>query len=234
MKKSLVGKLKLYFNIESTSLLRYCVENIIIGLFGWVPSVLGIVIRLFFYRLILNAKKFFIVQSGVILKQPQNITLHKGVYLDHRVYLHACLNGIEIGENTRIMYNAQLHVYNFRDIPNAGIKIGKNCVVGPYTFISGQGGTTIGDNVIIAPHVVIVPVNHGYEKSDIPIREQGITTRGVTIDDDVWIGAGVTILDDVHIGKGSVLGAGTVVTESVPQYTLVVGAKQKVIRSWGP
>jgi acetyltransferase-like isoleucine patch superfamily enzyme len=165
------------------------------------------------------------------LKQPRNITLHDGVYLDHRVYIHATSHGIEIGENTRVMFNAELHVYNFRGFQSSRISIGKNCVIGPYSIIMGHGGTVIGDNVIISPRVSILPLNHLFENKDMLIREQGITARGITINNNVWIGAGAIILDGVRIGKGSVVGAGAVVTQDVPPYTLVLGVPARKIRS---
>ncbi len=227
-------RLKLFLSVESTSFARYWVEQIVFGLFGWMPSLIGIGIRALAYRLILEARGWFAIQPRVILKQPHNITLHAGVYLDHGVYIHACPNGVEIGAGTRVMYNSELHVFNFRGLPNARISIGKNCVIGPYSIVLGHGGTLIGDNVIIAPRVSILPVNHFYADPQIPIRDQGIEARGIVIEDNTWIGAGATILDGVRVGRGSVVGAGAVVTQDVPPYTLVVGVPAQVVRSWVP
>ena len=229
----MLARLLMFFRIESTSIAHYWFEQIVTGLLGWIPSLVGIAIRAVAYRAILDAKGWFVIQSGVILKQPRNLTLHKGVYLDHRVYIHACPNGIEIGPDTRIMYNTELHVFNFRGLPNAGISIGRDCVIGPYNIIMGHGGTHIGDNVIIAPRVSILPVNHTYNDPSQPVREQGIEAKGIVIEDNAWIGAGAIILDGVRIGRGSVVGASSVVKQNVPPFSLVVGAPAKVIRSWG-
>jgi len=69
-----------------------------------------------------------------------------------------------------------------------------------------------------------------FGRIDTPIREQGSTMKGIAISDDVWIGAGCRILDGVEIGKGSIIGAGTVLTKSVPEYSIVVGIPGKVIK----
>jgi acetyltransferase-like isoleucine patch superfamily enzyme len=226
----MLKRLKLYFSIESSNFFHYWFEQLFFFLFGWIPSLIGIIIRSFFYRFLLQSKGKFFIQTGVILKQPRNITLHDGVYLDNRVYIHATPHGIEIGANTRVMLNAELHVYNFRGLPSSRISIGENSVIGPFSIIMGHGGTSIGDNVIISPRVSILPINHLFENKNIPIREQGISAHGITIENNVWIGAGAIILDGVHIGQGSVVGAGAVVTKDVPPYTMVLGVPARVIR----
>jgi galactoside O-acetyltransferase len=79
--------------------------------------------------------------------------------------------------------------------------------------------------------VQIVAVNHVYRDLDRPIREQGITARGIVIEDDVWLGAGAVVLDGVTIGRGSVIGAGAVVASDIPPYSLAVGAPAKPVKN---
>ena len=85
---------------------------------------------------------------------------------------------------------------------------------------------------MIAPHVVIVTGNHDYIQTDKPMRFAGIVKAdNLTINYDVWIGANVTICPGVcEIGKGAVIGAGSVVTKSVPPYAVVAGVPAKVIK----
>ncbi|MCX7595635.1 MAG: acyltransferase, partial [Fischerella sp.] len=61
--------------------------------------------------------------------------------------------------------------------------------------------------------------------------EQGVTCKGIIIEDDCWLGHGVTVLDGVTIGKGSVIGAGAVVTKDIPPYSVAVGIPAKVVKS---
>jgi acetyltransferase-like isoleucine patch superfamily enzyme len=116
-------------------------------------------------------------------------------------------------------------------ITNGGdISIGTDCSVNPYCVLYGLGGLRIGDFVRIAAHTVIVPANHTFGDPHTPIHHQPETKVGVTIEDDVWIGAGCRILDGVTIGKGSVIGAGSVVTRSIPPMSVAFGVPARVVR----
>jgi acetyltransferase-like isoleucine patch superfamily enzyme len=128
------------------------------------------------------------------------------------------------------MHGAVLHVYNFRDLPRSGIRIGKNCLVGEYSVIRGQGGVQIGDRVYTSPYTQIIAVNHVFDDPNRPFIEQGITAEGIVIEDDVWIGSGAIITDGVRVGKGAVVAAGSVVTKDVAPHTVVGGVPAKVIR----
>jgi acetyltransferase-like isoleucine patch superfamily enzyme len=111
----------------------------------------GIGLRALLYRLILHMDGVAAIENGVRLRFASHIRLGRGVYLDNGVYLHACPNGIEIGEGTFLVHHAELHVYNFRNIPHSGIRIGCDSLIGEYNVIRGQGGVTIGDRVYFAP-----------------------------------------------------------------------------------
>lgn len=225
------ARLRLYLTRQAASLPRYCLEQLCFALFGWIPSIVGIALRALAYRLILKMDGVVAIEKDVRLRFANNIRLARGVYLDEGVYLHACPNGIEIGENTFIMHHAELHVYNFRDLPNAGIKIGRNCLISEFNVLRGQGGIVIGDNVYTAPLVQMAAINHVYSDPNVPIIQQGITAQGIVIEDDAWIGAGAIILDGVCIGKGAVVAAGAVVTSDVPPHTVVGGVPARVLQT---
>ncbi len=224
------GGVRLYLGRQASSLWRYALEQLVTGLFGWVPSIIGIGLRALTYRLILKADGAVAIENGVRLAFADQIHLGVGVYLDRGVYLHACPKGIQIGAGSLVMANAILHVYNFRDLPHAGIRIGRNALIGEANVIRGQGGVTIGDNVYTAPLVQILAVNHNYDDPTRPICEQGISAQGIVIEDDAWIGAGAIITDGVRIGRGAVIGAGAVVTHDIPPHCLAVGVPARVQR----
>jgi len=75
--------------------------------------------------------------------------------------------------------------------------------------------------------------NHNFRDSTRLIREQGVTYKGIVIEDDVWIGSKATIVDGVTIGQGAVIGAGSVVTKSIPAYAIAVGVPARVIGTRG-
>lgn len=224
------AELRYYLAGQAASLPRYILEQLVLAIFGWMPTIIGVGLRGLAYRLIMNLNGRVAIENGVRLAHAKNITLGRGVYLDSGVYLHALPNGISIGEGTFIMHHTMLHVFNFRNLPQSGITIGKNCFLGEYNVIRGQGGVTIGNDVYTGPMVKIVAVNHVYADPNRPIREQGITAQGVTIEDDVWLGAGVTVVDGVTIGRGSIIGAGAVVTGNIPPYSIAVGIPAKRIK----
>ncbi len=223
--------LHLYISRQATSLGRYILEQLLYLLVGWIPTIVGIGVRGILYRLILQMNGWAAIENMVRLRFGNNVQLGNGVYLDQNVYLHACPNGIQIAENTIIMYGSVLHVYNFRDLPNAGIKIGHDSLIGEYNVIRGQGGINIGNRVYTSPYTQIIAVNHVFDDPNQPFINQGITAEGIVIEDDVWLGSGSIITDGVHIGKGAVIAAGAVVTEDVQAFTVVGGVPARMIRT---
>jgi acetyltransferase-like isoleucine patch superfamily enzyme len=201
-----------------------------LSLFGWVPTVVGIAIRSFLYRLILQIEGTVAIEKSVRIRFADHIRLGKGVYVDEGVYLHACPQGICIGERTFVMHASVLHVYNFRDLPHAFIHVGRDSLIGELNVLRGQGGITIGDRVYTAPLVQILAVNHVFDDPTRPIIEQGITAEGIVIEDDAWIGAGAIIADGVRVGRGAVVAAGAVVTADVPAHTVVGGVPARVLK----
>jgi acetyltransferase-like isoleucine patch superfamily enzyme len=202
----------------------------LLALLGWIPTVAGIGIRALLYRLILKMDGIAAIEDGVRLRFANQIRLGNGSYLDHGVYLHACPAGIEIGQGTFVMHGSILHVYNFRELPHAGIRIGRDSLIGELNVLRGQGGIVIGNRVYTSPLVQILAVNHVFEDPEIPMVEQGITAQGIVIEDDVWIGSGAIITDGVRVGKGAVVAAGAVVTQDVAPHTVVAGSPAKMIR----
>jgi len=224
------GGVSVYLDRQASSKARYILEQAVMALVGWVPTVAGIALRSILYRLILHMDGLAAIENGVRLRFADHIRLGRNVYIDQGVYLHACPQGISIGDNSLVMHGSVLHVYNFRDLPHAFIRIGRDSLIGELNVLRGQGGITIGDRVYTAPLVQILAVNHVFDDPTRPIIEQGITAEGITIEDDAWIGAGAIITDGVCVGRGAVVAAGAVVTTDVPAHTVVGGAPARVLR----
>ena len=227
---TMLTNIRLYLSRQASSVIRYCYEQFFIILLGWIPTIFGVAVRSVLYKLILNMEGFAAIENNVRMRFADHIRLGNGSYLDYGTYLHACPNGIEIGRGTIVMHGAVLHVYNFRDMPQSGIKIGNDSLVGEYSIIRGQGGVQIGDRVYTSPFTQIIAVNHVFDDPNRPFVEQGITAEGIVIEDDVWLGAGAVITDGVRVGKGAIVAAGAVVTQDVPPHTVVGGVPAKPIR----
>ena len=227
----MLSSLQLYLSRQASSVLRYLYEQFFLVCFGWIPTVIGIALRGLLYRFILHMDGTAAIENNVRLRFADHIKLGHGVYLDQGTYLHATPNGIEIGAGTIVMHGAILHVYNFRGMPQSGIKIGRDSLIGEYCVVRGQGGVQIGDRVYTSPFTQIIAVNHVFDDPDRPFVDQGITAQGIVIEDDVWLGAGVIITDGVTVGKGAVVAAGAVVTKDVPPHTVVGGVPAKAIKT---
>ena len=134
------------------------------------------------------------IKAGTALRLERNITLQS----DRGA-------SIEIGDGCYLARGVMLCTYG------GYIKLGDHVSINPYTIVYGQGGVTIGNDVRIAAHTIIIPANHYFSDAAAPIRSQGYSKKGIVIEDDVWIGANVVVLDGSHIGRGCVVGAGSVV-----------------------
>ena len=122
-------------------------------------------------------------------------------------------------------------IEDFACINNAvgEIQIGNNTRIGLHNTIIGP--VHIGSQVNLAQGVVISGLNHNYQNTNKPISEQGVYTSLITISDDVYIGANAIIAAGVTIGKHCVIGAGSVVTKNIPDYSVAVGNPAKVIKN---
>jgi acetyltransferase-like isoleucine patch superfamily enzyme len=228
---SLARSLRFYLRGKSTSLWRYALSELLQALFGWMPGLLGIGARAVTYKLVLRADGFPAIEDHVRINRPEDISLGSDVYLDHGVYLHGGRGGITIGRGSWIMNGCRLHVFNFRNLPQSGIRLGQRTFLGEGSVMRGQGGIVVGDNVLFGPRTQVLAVDHVFTDPEQPIMDQGITAQGIRIEDNCWIGAGAIVLDGATIGRGSCIGAGAVVTKSVPPHSLAVGVPARVIRN---
>jgi acetyltransferase-like isoleucine patch superfamily enzyme len=158
-----------------------------------------------------------------ITSTGSNISIHKSCDIKFSASLDAQYGKITIGKHSIIDKGAILRTYG------GYIYIGDNCSVNPYCILYGEGGLTIGNGVRIGAHTAIITANHIFNDPGKFIFLQGMSKKGIVIEDDVWIGAGVQIVDGVILSKGTVVGAGSVVTKSTKPYAVIVGVPAKVI-----
>ena len=151
-------------------------------------------------------------------KRGKNSKIYSSVRMDTPPYRHFSLGKRSIIESYSCINNAV-----------GDVTIGDNVRVGLHATIIGP--VSIGNHVIIAQNVTISALNHNFGKTDKYIDAQGITTRNITIGDDVWIGANAVILSGVKIGSHSIVAAGAVVTKDVPEGMLAAGVPAEIKRS---
>ncbi len=200
---------------------------------GKIPGALGILLRKIFWpRLFGSCGKGVMFAEGIVLRHPKKIHLGDDVVISEYCVLDArhdnddhvltlgdnvilsvnvmisCKNGcVEIGARTGLSAHTLIHATN-----NCPVHIGEDGIIGPQCYLAAGG-------------------NYNYARLDVPIKEQGIAPDGgVTLENDIWLGAKVAVLGGVTMHSGSIAGAGAVVTKSVPENSICAGVPAKVIR----
>ena len=169
-------------------------------------------------------------------------------------YLYCMLYGVEyyhrtyIGLGSKLIGGAKLHLSKgVKIMPHAmlvslhggTIEIGENTEISMYSRVASMGYVKIGNHVLTGPHVFIADYNHEYRNPMKSVMYQGnrFTPRNdgepnLLIDDGTWIGTNVVIVGNVHIGKNCVIGANSVVTKDIPDYSVAVGIPAKIIKKY--
>lgn len=110
------------------------------------------------------------------------------------------------------------------------VEIGDNSGLGRYCHVPSN--IKIGKDVMMAPKVFILDINHAFDDVSIPMRLQGTKlAKRTIIEDDVWIGRQVLMTPGRHIKRGTIIAAGTVLTKDFPEYSIVGGNPSRLIRS---
>ena len=191
-------------------------------------------IRGLFVRLrIKSAKGLLLVGKKVRIFYPNNLQVGYNTIIEDGAEINCLsLQGIKLGNRVTIGKYAIIRPSNiYGGSIGEGLTMGNNSNIGPYNYIGCSGKITIGNNVMLAPRVSIYAENHVFDHPEILIRDQGVEKKEVIIEDDCWIAANSILLAGVTIGKGSVVAAGSVVTENVPPYSVVAGVPAKWIKS---
>lgn len=209
------------------ALLKY---EIVVLLFSGLPGAFGFFLRKLFYpTLFKKVGKGVIFGKGITLRHPKKIVVGDNTFIDDNVVLDAKgeqNQGIEIGSNAYLGRNTILSCKEGSIILDDYCNISANCHLlseteirlGKYCFLAGQCYLVAGGN-------------HSFEDASVPIMFQPSYSRGgIRIGEDVWLGAGVIVLDGASIGKGTIVGAGSVVTQSLPEYSIAVGSPAKKTR----
>lgn len=206
-------------------------ELLITNLLGDLPTIaLGSKLRNLVYRTIfaqMGSQGF--IQNGVEFLNCSGIEIGNGVYIFKGVRLDAKghpNNKIHLGNRVAIERNVDIGC-----LEDTCIHIDDDTFIAPDVCIAGPGDIKIGKHCMIAAHSGIYANNHIFTDPLSPIKNQGVTRKGIVIEDDCWLGHGVTVLDGVTIGQGSVIGAGAVVNKDIPPFSVAVGTPAKVIKS---
>jgi len=186
----------------------------------------GLLFGLFFKKedgnLRLYGKVKFYNPAGI--SAGKHVKIYSGSIFDCSDTFSNKKSTISLGENVMIREFSIFRSHQGK------ISIGNNSFIGPHCLLQGPN-LKIGNNVLIASGVKIFSSEHEYQDKSTPIKLQKESSKGILIEDDVWIGANSVITDGVTIKKGSIVGAGSVLTKSVPQFTVVAGNPANPIKN---
>lgn len=172
-------------------------EELWIAVFAWIPTPLGMAIRLFAWR--------------IFFKKCGTVRFYTGLTL-------IALKNISLGNNVRLGKGS------FLSASEGELKLGDHVAISPNVNIGADNGfIEIGSYVAIGPGTVIRAANHRFDDISIPICLQGHNPGYIKIENDVWIGANCVLTPNITIGRGAIVGAGAVITKNVEPWTIVGG-----------
>lgn len=207
-----------------TALLKYELMQIL----SCIPGAAGLYLRAKIYPLFLRScgtGVFF--GRGVVFRHPGRVSLGDNVIIDDLCLLDAKgedNEGIVIGDGVFLGRNTILSCKNGNIIIGDGANIGFNCEI----FSSSE--VRLGRNAMIAAYSYVIGGSHEFSGRHTPFVEQKEISSGVRLDENVWLGAGVKVLDGVSIGRDTLVGAGAVVSESLPPGVVAVGMPARAAR----
>lgn len=183
--------------------LKAVFEELWIAAFSWIPTPIGVALRLLCWRPMFAKCGSARFSTGLTLSGCGNMSIGNNVRLGKGSFITAGNGILVMGEE---------------------VAISPACHIG-----ADDGKIEIGKHVAIGPGTVIRAANHRFSRQDMPIMRQGHQPGTVIIEDDVWIGANCVITPDVRIGRGAVVGAGAVVTRNVAPFTIAGGVPAREI-----
>lgn len=164
-----------------------------------------------------SAGSGIVLGRGVKIEHPECVSLGNRVHLNDHCWLSVLTENRETG-NPTITLRPEL-------------RIGDGCYIGRFGTLACINRVTLGRDVMVSDRVFIGDATHGFARTDLPIRDQYLTSKGpVEIGDGTWIGIGVSIMANVKIGRNCVIGAGSVVASDIPDFCIAVGAPAKIVR----
>lgn len=153
------------------------------------------------------------------------VKIGQNVYIGDHVSLIVEQGAIlEISDNSFIGESCYIKCFGGK------VSIGKDVSINSKSFINGCGGVSIGDNTRIGTQSIIIASNHKFGEPDVLVKD-AITKQGVTLGENIWLGARVTVLDGVKIPSDSVIGACSLVSKPLDESGVYVGSPVKKIKS---
>ena len=201
-------------------------------------------------RLLLGTllQRLIMVSRG-LLRINRKVFLGRGVSIENRSQLHTgsgctignyasvdCYgeNGVRLGNSVSIGAGTIISVTSHMSNYGVGLEIGDNTGIGENAYFGCTGGVKIGSDVIMGQYVSFHSQNHNFSHPNMLIRDQGVTSRGIELGSNIWVGAKATFLDGAKVGSGCIVAAGAVVRGEFTSGAIIAGVPAKVIGAINP
>ncbi len=198
-----------------------------------VPGALGLLLRSKLYPLLLGrVGRNVLFGSNITFRHAHKICIGDNVIIDDNCLIDAKgINnkGISIGNNVFLGRNAIISCKDGNVLLEDGVNIGFN------SEIYSASNVVLRENALVSAYCYFVG-GGGYDldRHDVSFAEQeGLASKGITVEANTWIGARVTILDGVTVGRAAVVAASALLREDVPAATIVAGVPARIIRRRG-
>ena len=198
----------------------------------------GLLVHILFSRgimlfrgVFLTGKKVFLGKKCTLLNKSniyfgKNVTIEKHTTIDGYATQKIILaDGVKIGSYSFITCTSHLSSYG------KGLQMGTNSAIGDFAHFGASGGIEIGSDVIMGSYISFHSQNHNFNDSSKLIREQGVTSKGIKIGNNIWVGAKATFLDGCEVGNNSVVAAGAVVNDIFPDNVVIGGVPAKILKT---
>ena len=207
------------------SLVKY---ELILLVSSWVPGALGLFLRSKLYPLLLGkCGRNVTFGQNVVLRHPHKIRIGSNVIVDDNCCLDAKgsdNDGIDLDDGVFLGRNTILSCKNGNIHLEERANLGFNCEI-----FSG-GDVRVGKDVLFAAYVYLVGGDHIYDRTDVPVSQQGRTSQGIVVGDGCWLGAHVVVADGIQIGQDAIVGAGAVVLKNIPDFYVAAGVPARPIK----
>ena len=214
--------------VGSPSLLRLLLFELVITTTSWVPGALGLLLRKVAYPWLLGrVGRNVTFGQNVVLRHPHKVRIGDDVVVDDLVVLDAKGEhnaGITIGSG---VFLGRGTILSCKD---GDIELGDHVNIGFQSEIFSGSKVVVGRHGLFAAYTYLVGGGHDFERAEVPVIEQGRSSRGISLDENVWLGTGAKVLDGVRIGKNVVVGANAVVNADLPDGVIAGGIPARVIR----
>ena len=211
----------------SRAVLPYLWQGLVLTVLSGLPTVAASVVRSLAYGTVLERMGAgCFIEKDVRWQVPRRIGLGRRVMIGEGCFLDAHSSTGHIVLDDDVWLSRGCYVISYE---NAEVRIGPQTYLGHRCLLYGHSGICVGRDVLMANDVQLICGNHTFDRRDVPIRAQPSQGQPIVVEDDVWLGASVIVLGGVTVGRGSVVGAGSVVTHSLPPYSIARGAPAKIV-----